>query len=107
MCEPRALVSVKTSDGEELPVPEQSCSQVMRKEVAQEQLVDVLTLALNGVGAIGKGDEVGRDGLGALMDELVRLALKRQRQKGLLHTSFETNLLQNAQLGGAKGGKKV
>ncbi|MFZ3451924.1 transglycosylase domain-containing protein [Arthrobacter sp. 7Tela_A1] len=35
MCEPRALVSVKTSDGEELPVPEQSCSQVMRKEVAQ------------------------------------------------------------------------
>ena len=43
----------------------------------------------------------------ALMDELVRLALKRQRQKGLLHTSFETNLLQNAQLGGAKGGKKV
>ena len=41
----------------------------------------------------------------ALMDELVRLALKRQRQKGLLHTSFETNLLQNAQLGGAKGAK--
>ena len=43
----------------------------------------------------------------ALMDELVRLALKRQRQKGLLHTSFETNLLQNAKLGGAKAGKKV
>ncbi len=42
----------------------------------------------------------------ALMDELVRLALKRQRQKGLLHTSFETNLLQNAQLGGAKGSKR-
>ena len=42
-----------------------------------------------------------------LMDELVRLALKRQRQKALLHTSFDTNLLQNAQLGGAKGGKKV
>ncbi len=41
----------------------------------------------------------------ALMDELVRLALKRQRQKGLLHTSFETNLLQNAQLGGSKGSK--
>ncbi len=41
----------------------------------------------------------------ALMDELVRLALKRQRQKGLLHTSFETNLLQNARLGGSKGSK--
>ncbi len=40
-----------------------------------------------------------------LMDEMVRLALKRQRQKGLLHTSFETNLLQNAKLGGSKGGK--
>lgn len=41
----------------------------------------------------------------ALMDELVRLALKRQRQRALLHTSFQTNLLQNAQLGGAKGAK--
>ncbi len=40
-----------------------------------------------------------------LMDELVRLALKRQRQKGLLHTSFETNLLQTANLGGSKGSK--
>ena len=42
-----------------------------------------------------------------LMDELARLALMRQRQQALLHTSFDTNLLQNAQLGGAKGGKKV
>lgn len=40
-----------------------------------------------------------------LMDELVRLALKRQRQRAMLHTSFQTNLLQNAQLGGAKGAK--
>ena len=42
-----------------------------------------------------------------LMDEMVRLALKRQRQQSLLHRSFETNLLQHAQIGGAKGGKKV
>ena len=42
-----------------------------------------------------------------LMDEMIRLALKRQRQQSLLHRSFETNLLQHAQIGGAKGGKKV
>jgi len=42
-----------------------------------------------------------------LMDEMIRLALKRQRQQSLLHTSFETNLLQNARIGGAKNGKKV
>ncbi|MBQ4578965.1 MAG: D-alanine--D-alanine ligase [Clostridia bacterium] len=42
-----------------------------------------------------------------LMDEMIRLALKRQRQQSLLHTSFETNLLQSARIGGAKGGKKV
>ncbi len=42
-----------------------------------------------------------------LMDEMVRLALKRQRQQSLLHRSFDTNLLQHAQIGGAKGGKKV
>ena len=42
-----------------------------------------------------------------LMDEMVRLALKRQRQQSLLHLSFETNLLQHAQIGGAKAGKKV
>jgi D-alanine-D-alanine ligase len=42
-----------------------------------------------------------------LMDEMIRLALKRQRQQSLLHTSFETNLLQSARIGGAKSGKKV
>ena len=42
-----------------------------------------------------------------LMDEMIRLALKRQRQQGLLHRSFDTNLLQHAQIGGAKNGKKV
>ena len=41
------------------------------------------------------------------MDEMIRLALKRQRQQGLLHTSFETNLLQSARIGGPKNGKKV
>ena len=42
-----------------------------------------------------------------LMDEMIRLALKRQRQQSLLHRSFETNLLQHAQIGGGKAGKKV
>lgn len=42
-----------------------------------------------------------------LMDEMIRLALKRQRQQSLLHRSFETNLLQHAQIGGAKAGKKA
>ena len=42
-----------------------------------------------------------------LMDEMIRLALKRQRQQDLLHRSFDTNLLQHAQIGGAKNGKKV
>jgi len=42
-----------------------------------------------------------------LMDEMIRLALKRQRQQSLLHRSFDTNLLQHAQIGGAKAGKKV
>ncbi len=41
----------------------------------------------------------------ALMDELVRLALKRQRQRKQLQFSFDTNLLSTAQLGGAKGSK--
>ena len=43
----------------------------------------------------------------ALMDEMIRLALKRQRKQSLLHRSFETNLLENANIGGAKAGKKV
>ena len=42
-----------------------------------------------------------------LMDEMIRLALKRQRKQSLLHRSFETNLLQSARIGGAKAGKKV
>lgn len=41
----------------------------------------------------------------ALMDELVRLALKRQRQRSQLHFSFDSNLLSTGQLGGAKGAK--
>ena len=41
----------------------------------------------------------------ALMDELVRLALKRRRQRKQLQFSFDTNLLSTAQLGGAKGSK--
>ena len=41
----------------------------------------------------------------ALMDELVRLALKRQRRRKQLQFSFDTNLLSTAQLGGAKGSK--
>lgn len=40
-----------------------------------------------------------------LMDELVRLALKRHRAKAGLQRSFEVNLLANARLGGAKGSK--
>ena len=41
----------------------------------------------------------------ALMVELVRIALKRQRQRKQLQFSFDTNLLSTAQLGGAKGSK--
>lgn len=40
-----------------------------------------------------------------LMDELVSLALKRQRESAALHTTFETNLLQTASLGAAGGSK--
>ena len=40
-----------------------------------------------------------------LMDALVRLALKRQRQRSQLHFSFDSNLLSTAQLGGSKGAK--
>lgn len=42
-----------------------------------------------------------------LLDEMISLALKRRREQQHLHTSFETNLLQNARIGGAKTGKKV
>lgn len=39
----------------------------------------------------------------ALMDELVRLALKRRRRRAALHRSFEGNLLATAKLSGSKG----
>ncbi len=40
-----------------------------------------------------------------LLDEMIALALKRSREQSMLHTTFETNLLQTASLGGAKGSK--
>lgn len=41
-----------------------------------------------------------------LLDDMVKLALKREREEGNLMTSFQTNILQNANLSGAKGVKK-
>ncbi|MCM1037705.1 MAG: D-alanine--D-alanine ligase [Ruminococcus sp.] len=41
-----------------------------------------------------------------LLDDMVRLALKREREESNLMTSFESNILQNANLSGAKGVKK-
>ncbi len=41
-----------------------------------------------------------------LLDDMVRLALKRDREEQGLLTSFDSNILQNAQLSGAKGIKK-
>ena len=41
-----------------------------------------------------------------LLDDMVRLALKREREEKSVLTSFETNILQNANLSGAKGVKK-
>lgn len=41
-----------------------------------------------------------------LLDDMVKLALKREREEGNLMTSFRTNILQNANLSGAKGIKK-
>ncbi|MCM1262463.1 MAG: D-alanine--D-alanine ligase [Butyrivibrio sp.] len=41
-----------------------------------------------------------------LLDDMVRLALKREREEGSLMTSFQTNILQNANLSGTKGIKK-
>jgi hypothetical protein len=37
---------------------------------------------------------------------MVKLALKREREEKNLMTSFQTNILQNANLSGAKGVKK-
>lgn len=41
-----------------------------------------------------------------LLDDMVKLALKREREEKNLLTSFESNILQNASLSGAKGVKK-
>jgi hypothetical protein len=38
-----------------------------------------------------------------LLDALIGLALKRARNRARLSFSFDTNLLQTADLGGAKG----
>lgn len=41
-----------------------------------------------------------------LLDDMVNLALKREREEKSVMTSFDTNILQNANLSGAKGVKK-
>ena len=41
-----------------------------------------------------------------LLDDMVRLALKREREEKSVLTSFDTNILQNANLSGTKGVKK-
>ena len=41
-----------------------------------------------------------------LLDDMVRLALKREREEKSVLTSFDSNILQNANLSGAKGVKK-
>ena len=41
-----------------------------------------------------------------LLDDMVKLALKREREEKNLMTTFESNILQNANLSGAKGVKK-
>ena len=41
-----------------------------------------------------------------LLDDMVKLALKREREEKSLMTSFESNILQNANISGAKGVKK-
>ncbi len=40
---------------------------------------------------------------GALLDELIRLALKREREEEKISYSFDTNILSGASFGGAKG----
>ena len=41
-----------------------------------------------------------------LLDDMVNLALKREREEKSVLTSFDSNILQNANLSGAKGVKK-
>ena len=50
MCKPIALESVTGADGTEYPVPEQSCEQVMRKEVAQGVNMATQRVMTNGSG---------------------------------------------------------
>ena len=50
MCKPRALLSVKSSDGTEYPVPGEDCEQVMRKEVAQGVNMATQRVMTNGSG---------------------------------------------------------
>ena len=40
------------------------------------------------------------------LDDMVKLALKREREEKNMMTSFDSNILQNANLSGAKGVKK-
>ena len=49
-CEPIALESVTGADGQEYPVPQQSCEQVMKKEVAQGVNVATQRVMTNGSG---------------------------------------------------------
>lgn len=42
-----------------------------------------------------------------LLDDMIKLALKREREEKNMLTSFDSNILQNANLSGAKGTKKV
>ena len=41
-----------------------------------------------------------------LLDDMVKLALKREREEKNMLTSFDSNILQNANLSGVKGVKK-
>ena len=41
-----------------------------------------------------------------LLDDMVKLALKREREEKSMMTSFDSNILQSANLSGAKGVKK-
>ena len=42
---------------------------------------------------------------GALLDRLIGLELKRERENRSISFSFDTNILENASFGGSKGSK--
>ena len=42
----------------------------------------------------------------ALLDRMIQLAMKRQRQEEAITFTFDTNILKNANLGGSKGSKR-